>query len=78
MATITGMVKMESRVDKVTRLTDRAMSRPYLVANIVVATAIGALEAMAQAIKRVPRMPQSHMVLRVNVGTTISLNPMDQ
>ena len=72
--TISGMVSSESIVVEATTLTDRSTSRSNFAENIVVVAAVGAEQAMANAIIIVRSSFRSTIANAAASGITISLN----
>ena len=70
--TMSGIVIIDNKVDKDTRFTDKRVSCSYLVANMVVAAATGALAAIVHATKTVEPTPHSHNAPTVISGIMIS------
>ena len=72
-ATISGMVKIDKIVVKVTTLTERLVSVSNFVANIEVAAAVGALAPIVRATSIGPLIPINHKANKATRGRTISL-----
>ena len=66
----------DNKVDSDTKLTDRPVSQSYLVANMVVDAATGALAAMIMDTSSVPRTPHRYKMPSAVSGTTNSRSPM--
>ena len=73
-ATISGIVKIDKIVVKVTMLTERLVSVLNFVANIDVAAAVGALAPIVRATSIGPLIPKNHKANKAASGITISLS----
>ena len=71
---MTGIVKIENSVVSEAILEPSCASKPYFVANITGAAALGALAATVQAISGKPRTPSKSIIPNDSSGITINLN----